>query len=270
LVEWELKYQNDFSTDPGIYGQTLPSYNYYEWDSTNKRINYKFKRYSGKHYYRRFFDLGQTFSLPIKVLLDITVDDNYAPDRFGNSVFLGLSDTNLYPDTTRTCYNKRVGLELSDDPDAGASNTKGVIKGYVNDKTTNLQTDTWKDMPEGETKTMGFIYDGATFTFIYGSETQALDVSALALPSSFKYFMYLWPDNDFSNPYQIGHFTNLRIYQEKVAPTWQPLSDIDVTPARVVTTDFPAAAGLPKDKKIRVYAKAVSGQEKEIILDALT
>ena len=48
------------------------------------------------------------------------------------------------------------------------------------------------------------------------------------------------------------------------------LSDIDITPARVITTDFPAAAGLPKNQKIRVYAKAVSGQEKEIILDALT
>jgi len=47
------------------------------------------------------------------------------------------------------------------------------------------------------------------------------------------------------------------------------LSDINATPARVITTDFPAAAGLPKDKKVRIYAKAVSGQEKEILLDAL-
>lgn len=48
------------------------------------------------------------------------------------------------------------------------------------------------------------------------------------------------------------------------------LSDIDVTPARVVTTDFPAAAGLPVGEKIRIYARAVSGQEKEILLAALT
>ncbi|MBC7091335.1 MAG: DUF2341 domain-containing protein [Nitrososphaeria archaeon] len=48
------------------------------------------------------------------------------------------------------------------------------------------------------------------------------------------------------------------------------LSDISITPARVVTTHFPAVAGLPLDKKIRIYAKAVSGQEKEVVLEALT
>lgn len=47
------------------------------------------------------------------------------------------------------------------------------------------------------------------------------------------------------------------------------LSDIDVTPARVITTHFPAVAGLPKNQIIRIYAKAVSGQEKEIILEAI-
>ena len=48
------------------------------------------------------------------------------------------------------------------------------------------------------------------------------------------------------------------------------LSNLHVKPARVVTTHFPAVAGLPSDKKIRIYAKAVSGQEKEIILEAIT
>ena len=47
------------------------------------------------------------------------------------------------------------------------------------------------------------------------------------------------------------------------------LSNLDVKLARVVTTHFPAVAGLPSDKKIRIYAKAVSGQEKEIILEAM-
>ena len=65
------------------------------------------------------------------------------------------------------------------------------------------------------------------------------------------------------------------VWQEISPPPPPPtpsggLSDINVTPARVITTDFPAAAGLPKDQKIRIYAKAVSGQEKEILLDALT
>jgi len=69
--------------------------------------------------------------------------------------------------------------------------------------------------------------------------------------------------------------TNWGVWQEISPPPPPPplsggLSDIDVTPARVITTDFPAAAGLPKDQKVRIYAKAVSGQEKEIILDALT
>ena len=48
------------------------------------------------------------------------------------------------------------------------------------------------------------------------------------------------------------------------------LSSLHVKPARVVTTHFPAVAGLPSDKRIRIYAKAVSGQEKEIILEAIT
>ena len=65
---------------------------------------------------------------------------------------------------------------------------------------------------------------------------------------------------------------NWGVWQEisPPAPPSKNLSDIDVTPARVITTDFPAAAGLPKNQKIRIYAKAVSGQEVEKILDELT
>lgn len=48
------------------------------------------------------------------------------------------------------------------------------------------------------------------------------------------------------------------------------LSDINITPARVITAHFPAVAGLPKNEIIRIYAKAISGQEKEVFLEPLT
>lgn len=50
---------------------------------------------------------------------------------------------------------------------------------------------------------------------------------------------------------------------------YTPLSNIDVMPAVITSTHIASLAGLPVDQKIRIYVKAVTGQEEEKILDEL-
>ena len=47
------------------------------------------------------------------------------------------------------------------------------------------------------------------------------------------------------------------------------LSTCATDPAVITSTVFPAVAGLPKTEKIRIYAKAMTGQEEELLLNQL-
>ena len=211
LLEAPASLDMDFSTDPGIYGSSLPTNNYYEWDETNENIKYRFRRYGGKSYHRKFIDLSSHFSLPFQFSLDITVTENYAPDRYGSLNLIGITDTNNNPDNTRTYYNKTAGLYISDDQDHGASNFKGVA-GLCHAQPNDIALgDPDFILPVGVTKTITVTVTSTLISAEMDSISSSLDIAGRSPPPSTKHLLYLHQNNDTSLSYQKGTIDNLVI-----------------------------------------------------------